>query len=118
MITDEKKFRVARIVHEINRLYCEGLGQYQPRWENTSDWQRDSTYQLIEKIIANPNIKNSECFEEWKKNKIEDGWRYGPKKDENKKTHPCIVDWENLPIQEREKDPILIHVIKGLLNLR
>ena len=40
--------------------------------------------------------------EVWSKNRLDDGWTYGPVRDDQKKTHPCLVPYEELP--EREKD--------------
>ena len=31
-------------------------------------------------------------------------WRLGPKKDGARRTHPCLVPYEELPLAEREKD--------------
>jgi hypothetical protein len=32
------------------------------------------------------------------------GWIYGPVKDPEKKEHPCIVPYDQLPIEQRTKD--------------
>ncbi|XP_050989248.1 ryanodine receptor 2 [Labeo rohita] len=37
----------------------------------------------------------------WIIDKIEQGWTYGPVKDESKKVHPCLVEFSKLPDQER-----------------
>ena len=33
-------------------------------------------------------------------------WVYGPQKDEERKTHPLLVDFSDLPYSEKEKDGI------------
>jgi hypothetical protein len=40
----------------------------------------------------------------WMKSKKADGWIYGEEKDPVKKTHPCIVEWKDLPDAEKQKD--------------
>ncbi len=41
----------------------------------------------------------------WMANKMAAGWTYAPPpRDDVKKTHPCLVPWEELPDDEREKD--------------
>jgi len=50
---------------------------------------------LIEEMAKN-------VHEVWAKNRIEDGWSYGPERDDARKLHPCLVPYEELP--EREKD--------------
>ncbi|XP_046719892.1 ryanodine receptor 1-like isoform X1 [Silurus meridionalis] len=37
----------------------------------------------------------------WAVTRIEQGWTYGPFRDDNKKLHPCLVDFQNLPEPER-----------------
>ncbi|OBS69240.1 hypothetical protein A6R68_02219, partial [Neotoma lepida] len=37
----------------------------------------------------------------WVMNKIELGWQYGPVRDDNKRQHPCLVEFCKLPEQER-----------------
>ncbi|KAG1972845.1 ryanodine receptor [Pimephales promelas] len=37
----------------------------------------------------------------WLIDKIEQGWNYGPVKDESKKIHSCLVEFSTLPDQER-----------------
>lgn len=40
--------------------------------------------------------------EVWSANRRTDGWTYGPVRDDEKKQHPCLVPYDELP--EREKD--------------
>uniref|UniRef100_A0A5F8GAP9 Ryanodine receptor 1 n=1 Tax=Monodelphis domestica TaxID=13616 RepID=A0A5F8GAP9_MONDO len=37
----------------------------------------------------------------WALTRIEQGWTYGPVRDDNKRLHPCLVDFHNLPEPER-----------------
>ncbi|KAF5896903.1 ryanodine receptor 1-like isoform X3, partial [Clarias magur] len=37
----------------------------------------------------------------WAVTRIEQGWTYGPFRDDNKKLHPCLVDFQSLPEPER-----------------
>ncbi len=40
----------------------------------------------------------------WSLNRINDGWTYGSVRDDAKKTHPCLVPYEDLPESEKEYD--------------
>lgn len=42
--------------------------------------------------------------EVWSANRIKDGWRYGPERDDAKKEHPCLVPYDCLPESEKEYD--------------
>lgn len=50
---------------------------------------------LIEEMARN-------VHEVWSRNRMDDGWTYGPVRDDANKKHPCLVPYEELP--EREKD--------------
>jgi class 3 adenylate cyclase/tetratricopeptide (TPR) repeat protein len=40
----------------------------------------------------------------WMNNRIEQGWTFGPQRDNLRKLHPLIVPWEELSEPEKEKD--------------
>jgi hypothetical protein len=40
----------------------------------------------------------------WMESKATAGWRYGPVKDSALKTHPLMVEWDELPEAEKQKD--------------
>ena len=42
--------------------------------------------------------------ERWVAEKLATGWKYGRKKDVERKTNPCICDWDKLPKREQDKD--------------
>jgi hypothetical protein len=42
--------------------------------------------------------------EQWMRDKLEGGWRYGVKFNTNEKTHPLLRPWEQLPDKFRQPD--------------
>lgn len=40
----------------------------------------------------------------WAKGRIAQGWTYGEKRDDDKKTTPCLVPYSELPESEKEYD--------------
>ena len=40
----------------------------------------------------------------WAEQRIEEGWTYGPERDDTAKTHPCLIPYEDLPEGEKEYD--------------
>jgi len=47
----------------------------------------------------------------WMKEKLENGWTFGDVKDENLKTHPCMVSYSELPQLQRTKDFIFKAIV-------
>jgi hypothetical protein len=55
-------------------------------------------------MIENPKIAPDANHENWMKKKKEQGWVYGKTKDFEKKTHPDLIPFDDLPEIEKRKD--------------
>ena len=53
-------------------------------------------------VLVEAMAKN--VHEVWAATRIEQGWSYGPERDDEKKHHPCLVPYEELPEAEKEYD--------------
>ncbi len=71
---------------------------YIPKPINLSDIRLPQSLICLAEQIA----KN--VHEVWAENRIKEGWKYGPERDDKLKTHPCLVDYENLSESEKEYD--------------
>jgi hypothetical protein len=52
----------------------------------------------------------------WMRERERDGWRYGEVRDNEKKLHPCMVEWERLSEEDRQKDRDVLLKLPELLN--
>lgn len=109
----------ARAAHETNRAFCIALGDNsQVNWENTSEELKKSCISGVEKALL--GCTPEESHKNWSKNRIENGWKFGPVKDVEKKEHPNLVDYYQLSEEQRYKDTLFQAVVKyvayGLRN--
>jgi hypothetical protein len=96
---------IARLAHEVNRAYCTALGDAsQPAWEDAPQWQRDSAINGVKFHLANPGTTPEGSHASWLAEKEAAGWIYGEVKDAEKKTHPCMLPYAELPQAQRVKD--------------
>ena len=104
--------QIAKVCHETNRAFCQTLGDNsQKPWDEAEQWQRDSAIKGVHFRIGNPNAPASAQHDAWTADKVADGWKYGEVKDAVVKTHPCLVDYDLLPIEQRLKDYLFQAVV-------
>lgn len=104
--------QVARVAHEVNRAYCQSLDDHsQPTWETAPEWQRSSA-RMGADLHTMGNFGPEASHISWMKQKLEEGWKCGPVKDPEKKEHPCIVPFSELPREQQAKD----HIFRGVVH--
>lgn len=107
MISRMAIMTMAAACHELNRQYCIALGDdSQADWSKAPQWQRDSAIAGVKFHLDNHDASPSASHESWMKQKTSEGWVYGEVKDEVKKTHPCYVPYDELPVEQKAKDYI------------
>lgn len=106
---------IARVCHEVNKAYCHALGDHSQRgWDEAPQWQRDSAMLGVELHRNDPKAGPEASHVSWWAEKVADGWIYGPVKDAAVKTHPCMVPFEKLPVEQQAKDYIFRAVVLAL----
>ena len=53
--------------------------------------------------------------ERWMDEHLKRGWVQGPETNEKLRTHDCLMPWEPLPEQQKEKDRNAIRTLPGIL---
>ena len=71
---------------------------YEPKPIDTQNIRLpEDLVELMEKISEN-------VHENWSMGRIREGWTYGPRRDDNDGTHPCLVPYDQLSESEKEFD--------------
>ena len=63
-----------------------------------------SGIQLPEELIELTEAISKNVHEVWSKNRMDEGWTYGPVRNDEKKETPCLVPYEELPEIEKAYD--------------
>ena len=107
---------IAKVCHGVNRGLCIALGDFSQRsWADAPEWQRESAISGVEAVkggLDQPAASHSN----WVVEKRGAGWVYGEVKDEEAKTHPCMVSFTALPIEQQLKDHLFVTTAKVLLD--
>lgn len=72
--------------------------QYKPSPIDTENVRLpESLTSLVETMAKN-------VHEVWAYNRMQEGWSYGKDRNDAKKTHPCLVPYDELPETEKDYD--------------
>lgn len=74
------------------------INTYLPQPIDTSAVALPAELNELAEVIA----KN--VHEVWAAGRLADGWMYGETRDDERKLHPCLVPYEQLPESEKEYD--------------
>ena len=88
------------------------MATYQPRPIDTSKFDlSDDLGKLIEDL-ARSNHDN------WAQQRLKEGWRYGPRRNDGEKQHPDLVPYDELPDSEKVYDRnSVIETLKAIIAL-
>jgi len=106
---------IAAVAHEVDRAYCLAMGDTsQPAWSDAPPWQRESAVAGVEFHLRTPDATPEASHERWLSQKVADGWVYGEVKDPERKIHPCIRPYAELPVEQRAKYHLFGAVVRSL----
>ena len=111
---------IAQVCHEANRvLQADQVRrgdtsiQVSPPWATAPEDQRKSAIDGVE-FHQTTEATPEQSHENWCDFKARDGWVYGPYKDEDAKTHPCLVAYDELPPAQQIKDSLFSAIVEVL----
>ena len=77
-----------------------------------------STIHLKEDLNNLVDFLAKNTHDNWAKERMKMGWKFGPKRDDRRKEHPCLVPYKELPEPEKEHDRIVVkELLKTLILL-
>jgi predicted CoA-binding protein len=86
--------------------------EYRPDPIDTAGVVLDEDIKRVAEFLA----RNTHAV--WAQERLAEGWRYGTKRDDVRKEHPCLVPYEELPESEKEYDRrTAIQVMKALVAM-
>lgn len=109
---------IAHVCHAANTVFCRSLGDLsQPIWSQAPKWQVDSAINGVLFNLENKEAPASACHDSWMTEKKASGWKFGPVKNAEKKEHPCMVPFDELPAEQQAKDVLFSSIVNALAPL-
>lgn len=104
---------IAQVVHEANRaLQIVNGDPVSPSWDDLDPETRESAIDGVKVVQGGATARQS--HENWVRFKVQHGWTYGEAKSDAEKTHPCLVDYDDLPADQRVKDSLFGAIVHAL----
>lgn len=67
--------------------------------------------ELVERLARNNH-------DHWARKRIDEGWHYGPSRNDKEKQHPDLVPYAQLPESEKDYDrTTVIETVKAIISL-
>lgn len=109
---------IARVCHEANRalqiIQCQngfGIPVASP-WDDFAE--QAGVIAGVKTELEHPEYAAADMHEAWCEFKRAEGWVYGPVKNADAKTHPCLVPYHELPVEQRIKDHLFSAIVGAL----
>lgn len=114
--TDAAVEKAAKAAHTVSRAYAVIIGEELPAWSAAPAWMKQPVRSGVRVVLESWRVTPEQLHERWVAHKQRDGWKFGPVKDADKKTHPCMVGYDELPDEQRVKDSIFGAVVRSVLR--
>lgn len=77
-----------------------------------------SNIDLNEELLELLEILSKNVHDNWALERLNDGWKYGSERNDEKKEHPCLIPYEELTENEKEYDRnTAIQTLKVVISL-
>ena len=115
--------QIAQVVHEANQAYCKATKQapgfITGGWDEQSEQNKKNLRSAVDAtradVFSGETVGPATQHGRWLEVKEADGWTLGPEKDEEKKEHPCMVPFDELPDVQKTKDRLFFAIVSELV---
>lgn len=109
-----RETEIAQVVHETIRSLQDVQGDEAPSppWSCASEHVRAACLDGVRRAMAGETPEQH--HEAWCEFKRAAGWTCGPVKDEQARTHPCLVPYGQLPREQQVKNQVFLAIVRAL----
>jgi hypothetical protein len=109
--------QIAKTCHAVKAAYCKAIGEPElPSWENLCTELKESNINGVASVLAIPDASPEDVHKGAIESFISNGWVYGEVEDIDKKIHPFLLPFNELPLEQRVKDYLFQGVVKSFID--
>jgi class 3 adenylate cyclase len=77
-----------------------------------------SQFKLSDDVLRLTELLAENTHDVWARERMSQGWVFGPKRDDEKRQHPCLIPYRDLPEEEKQYDRnAALETLKTVLSL-
>lgn len=109
--------QIAVIAYHAHRGYNHVIGDpwIDPPWPGLPQWHKDAIRDGVR--AARAGLTPRQMHENWLAHYEALGWKHGPVKDADEKTHPLLVPYDDVPPEHRAKNVLFREIVQLLARL-
>lgn len=108
--------KITQAAHEVNRTWQQMLQEaVDQHWDLLSDKEKQIARNSVIGVIVQ-DYGAEQTHDAWVAEKKSQGWTVGRVKDPTAKTHPCLVSWNELPIEQQAKDQLWVDTVRNFVK--
>jgi len=112
-------WNIAKIVWEADKGFVEMASLIEvPHWEEAEDWQRDKVCSDVAYLLEYENAPESALHDIWVDAMREHGWKHGEKIDKEQHTHPHLLPYNELPIEEKIRNNLMWTLVRKFIGYK
>ena len=112
--------KIAEIIYEATRLEADWSNRsiVPEKFDKRDDKFRKQFVDIVEKYISQEKLPTAEeAHDSWVQSYVDMGWKYGKERDTDKKTHPDMLPYNELPQDEKDKDAIFLAIVWAIKEI-
>lgn len=106
--------QIAKVCHAAVQAFSETMGEYIPSWSQLDATGKMDRIQGVKWRTENLHLSPRKVHEAWRKEMMDNGWKYGPKTNSAKKLHSGLVEYDELSPEQQLKDRLYGAIVESL----
>ncbi|MCK4786541.1 MAG: hypothetical protein KAV87_22470 [Desulfobacteraceae bacterium] len=117
-VSVQRKKEIARVAYEAYAAYGRLLGDdYHLSWEEAGEDLQAIVLVTVERYLKNPELTVEEGHNQWVAEMLANDWVFAEDKSVDLKTHPLLVAYDELSVEQQAKSHILKSIITSMATI-
>lgn len=108
---------IAKVCHAAIAALNQSEGWTYPLWDFLSPEDKDLFIGGVLEVLAHPGVTPEEIHNYWVADRAAAGWTFANVRSFERREHPSMVPFAQLPVTEQVKDTLFVNIVHALLPM-